>query len=67
VNELLTYEKLAAGLHTLELAPTAILGFVKEMVEEFNIPAEAKEIALEINQCTCSPLYFKIMKVFTSL
>lgn len=52
VNELLTYEKLAAGLHTLELAPAAILAFVTEMVKEFTIPAEAKNIALEINQGT---------------
>jgi hypothetical protein len=55
----LTYEKLAAGLHTLELAPAAILAFVEEMVEEFKIPAEAKEIALEIAQGTCLPLCSK--------
>jgi hypothetical protein len=57
VNELLTYEKLVAGLHTLELAPAAILAFVREMVDEFNIPAEAKEVALEITQGT----YFTII------
>jgi hypothetical protein len=48
VNELLTFEKLAAGLYRLELAPAAIFSFVREMVEEFYIPAHAKEIALEI-------------------
>jgi signal transduction histidine kinase len=57
LNELLTFEKLAAGLQRLELAPTAIHLFVKEMVQEFNIPANAKEIALEIIGESETPLW----------
>ena len=67
MNELLTYEKLAAGLHKLELAPADVISFVFEIVEEFYIPAKAKEIALDITSGTCSiniPSTFLIDDIF---
>jgi signal transduction histidine kinase len=44
VNELLTFEKLALGMFTLELVPTSILSFVRDAMKEFFISTQAKKI-----------------------
>ena len=44
VNELLMFEKLAAGMTTLETAPTRIVRFVKNAMKQHLIPARAKDI-----------------------
>eukprot|EP00596_Hydrurales_sp_CCMP1899_P000564 CAMPEP_0119034018 /NCGR_PEP_ID=MMETSP1177-20130426/1073_1 /TAXON_ID=2985 /ORGANISM="Ochromonas sp, Strain CCMP1899" /LENGTH=563 /DNA_ID=CAMNT_0006991195 /DNA_START=1095 /DNA_END=2786 /DNA_ORIENTATION=- len=48
VNELLTFEKLAAGLFTLECNATAVLPFVRDSMKEFAILAIAKNISLDL-------------------
>lgn len=48
VNELLAFERIAAGLAVVELAKTLIIPFVKDIVKEFFIPSLAKGIILEL-------------------
>ncbi len=44
VNELLMFEKLAAGMTTVEAAPKRIVRFLKKVMQQHLIPARAKEI-----------------------
>jgi signal transduction histidine kinase len=44
VNELMMFEKLAAGMTTIETAPTRIVRFLKDAMKQHLIPARAKEI-----------------------
>ena len=48
VNELLAFERLAAGLAVVELAETPVFTFVKDGIKEFFIPSLAKGIQLEL-------------------
>jgi signal transduction histidine kinase len=44
VNELMMFEKLAAGMTTIETAPTRIVRFLNKAMKHHTIPARAKEI-----------------------
>ena len=44
VNELLMFEKLAAGMTTIETAPTRIVRFINKAMRHHMIPARAKEV-----------------------
>jgi hypothetical protein len=44
VNELLMFEKLAAGMTTLETAPTRIVRFLNKTMKQHLIPARAKSV-----------------------
>ena len=48
INELLKFEKLAAGLTTLECVPTTILSFLEQAMKQHFLPARAKEILFEL-------------------
>ena len=48
VNELLAFEKLAAGMFVLEISQTPIISFVRDIMNEFFIPSLAKEISLQL-------------------
>lgn len=48
VNELLAFEKLAAGMFVLEITQSPIISFVHDIVNEFFIPSLAKEISLNL-------------------
>lgn len=48
VNELLAFERIAAGLAVVELATILIIPFVKDTVKEFFIPSLAKGVTLEV-------------------
>ena len=42
VNELLAFEKIAAGMYTIEPLPTALLAFVRHCMRQHLLPALAK-------------------------
>ena len=48
VNELLMFEKLAAGMTTLECVPTLILSFLEQAMRQHMLPARAKNILFEL-------------------
>ena len=48
INELLEFEKLAAGLTTLECVPTLILSVLEKAMKQHFLPARAKEIIFEL-------------------
>ena len=48
INELLEFEKLAAGLTTLECVPTPILSFLKSAMKQHLLPARNKNISFEL-------------------
>ena len=48
VNELLMFEKLAAGLTTLECVPTLVLPFLEQAMKQHLLPARAKNISFEL-------------------
>ena len=48
INELLEFEKLAAGLTTLECVPIPILSFLEKAMKQHFLPARAKEIMFEL-------------------
>ena len=48
INELLEFEKLAAGMTTLECVPTRILPFLEQAMKQHLLPARAKEILFEL-------------------
>ena len=48
INELLKFEKLAAGLMTLECVPTFILSFLEQTMKQHFLPSRAKEILFEL-------------------
>ena len=48
INELLEFEKLAAGLTTLECVPTPILPFLEQAMKEHLLPARNKNIFFEL-------------------
>ena len=48
INELLEFEKLAAGLTTLECVPTPILSFLEQAMKQHLLPARAKNISFEL-------------------
>jgi signal transduction histidine kinase len=48
VNELLMFEKLAAGMTTIETAPARIVRFVEMAMKQHTIPARAKEIDFKL-------------------
>jgi hypothetical protein len=48
VNELLMFEKLAAGMTTIETVPTRIVRFVENAMKQHQIPARAKEINFKL-------------------
>ena len=48
INELLMFEKLAAGMTTLECVPTPIVPFLEQAMKQHLLPARAKEIAFEL-------------------
>ena len=48
INELLMFEKLAAGMTTLECVPTPILPFLEQAMKQQLLPARSKEITFEL-------------------
>ena len=48
INELLMFEKLAAGMTTLECVPTFILPFLEQAMKQHLLPARAKDIVFEL-------------------
>ena len=48
VNELLMFEKLAAGMTTLECVPTLALPFLEQAMRQHMLPARAKNISFEL-------------------
>ena len=48
INELLEFEKLAAGLTTLECVPTPILPFLEQAMKQHLLPARSKNISFEL-------------------
>ena len=48
INELLMFEKLAAGMTTLECVPTPVLPFLEQAMKQHLLPARSKEIAFEL-------------------
>jgi signal transduction histidine kinase len=48
VNELLMFEKLAAGMTTIETVPTRIVRFIDKAMKQHLIPARAKEIDFKL-------------------
>jgi signal transduction histidine kinase len=48
INELLEFEKLAAGMTTLECVPTPIVPFLEQAMKQHLLPARAKEIVFEL-------------------
>ena len=48
INELLEFEKLAAGLTTLECVPTPIIPFLEQVLKQHLLPARSKEILFEL-------------------
>ena len=48
INELLEFEKLAAGLTTLECVPTPILPFLEQAMKQHLLPARNKSISFEL-------------------
>ena len=48
INELLEFEKLAAGLMTLECVPTMILPFLQQVMKQHLLPARNKSISFEL-------------------
>ena len=48
-NELLTYEKLAAGMTKLECVPTSLVDFVQNIMYPFYIIATSKEIKFQLS------------------
>ena len=48
INELLEFEKLAAGLTTLECVPTPILPFLEQAMKQHFLPARNKNISFEL-------------------
>jgi signal transduction histidine kinase len=53
VNELMMFEKLAAGMTTIETAPTRIVRFIKDAMKQHMIPARAKEIDFTLTVEPC--------------
>jgi signal transduction histidine kinase len=53
VNELLMFEKLAAGMTTIETAPTRIVRFIEMAMKQHLIPARAKEIDFKLTVEPC--------------
>ena len=49
MNELLAFEKISAGLFTIEPVQTSLLKFLKKCMSLHFIPALAKEITLEMS------------------
>ena len=50
VNELLAFEKISAGLFTIEPVQTSLLTFLRKCMSQHFIPALAKDITLEMSQ-----------------
>ena len=48
INELLMFEKLAAGMTTLECVPTPVLPFLEQTMRQHMMPARAKHILFEL-------------------
>ena len=48
INELLEFEKLAAGLTTLECVPTLVLPFLEQAMKQHLLPARGKNISFEL-------------------
>jgi signal transduction histidine kinase len=48
VNELMMFEKLAAGMTTIDTAPTRIVRFIEKAMMQHLIPARAKEIDFKL-------------------
>ena len=48
INELLEFEKLAAGMTTLECAVTPVLPFLEQVMRQHMIPSRAKNIQFEL-------------------
>jgi signal transduction histidine kinase len=48
VNELLMFEKLAAGMTTIDTAPTYIVRFIEKAMKQHLIPARAKSIDFKL-------------------
>ena len=48
INELLEFEKLAAGLTTLECVPTMILPFLQQVMKQHLLPSRNKSISFEL-------------------
>ena len=48
INELLMFEKLAAGMTTLECVPTPVLPFLEQAMKQHLLPARSKEIIFEL-------------------
>ena len=48
INELLEFEKLAAGMTTLECAITPVLSFLEQMMRQHLIPSRAKNIQFDL-------------------
>ena len=48
INELLEFEKLAAGMTTLECAITPVLSFLQQMMRQHMIPSRAKNIQFDL-------------------
>jgi signal transduction histidine kinase len=49
VNELLMFEKMAAGMTTIEAVPTYIVRFLNKAMRQHMIPARAKEIDFKMS------------------
>jgi signal transduction histidine kinase len=52
VNELLMFEKLAAGMTTIETTPTHLAKFLKDAMTQHMIPARAKDIDFTLSVVT---------------
>jgi signal transduction histidine kinase len=48
INELLMFEKLAAGMTTLECVPTHVVPFLEQAMKQHLLPARAKDISFEL-------------------
>ena len=48
INELLMFEKLAAGMTTLECVPTPVLPFLEQAMKQHLLPVRSKEITFEL-------------------
>ena len=48
INELLMFEKLAAGMTTLECVPTPVVPFLEQAMKQHMLPARAKGIVFEL-------------------
>jgi hypothetical protein len=48
INELLMFEKLAAGMTTLECVPTPVLPFLEQAMKQHLLPARSKDITFEL-------------------